>query len=107
MDTIVVCCLAYVALIALIYAPKCPKTATSPAPDYVDYFPTVEDVTAGDDLETKTENIADLSQVETAIAANPSPSLTTMSIRQLKAMAKGKIKGYSNLTKSQLIAALA
>ncbi|MFM7438435.1 MAG: Rho termination factor N-terminal domain-containing protein [Snowella sp.] len=116
MDTIIVLTALYILLIALIYAPKCP--ATSPAPDYVDYFPSVEDVTAGDDLETKTETIADLN-LETAIAPEPSPApdldkaedklmLTLMSIRDLKKLAsQAKIKNYSNLTKSQLIDRLA
>jgi hypothetical protein len=100
MDTIVVCSLAYILLIALIYAPQCPKTVTGPALDYVDYFPEVMEV-----------------ETATAIAFSPKPtamveppvvsSLTTMTIRQLKAMARGKIKNYSSLTKSQLIAALA
>jgi len=100
MDTIVVCTLAYILVIALIYVPKCPKTATGPAPDYVDYFPEVMEV-----------------ETETAIAFSPKPTATveppvvsplaTMTIRQLKAMAKGKIKNYSSLTKSQLIERLA
>lgn len=100
MDTIVVCSLAYILVIALIYAPKCPKTATDSALDYVDYFPEVMEV-----------------ETETAIAFSPQPtatveppvvsSLTTMTIRQLKAMARGKIKNYSSLTKSQLIERLA
>ena len=98
MDTIVVLTALYILLIALIYAPKCP--VTSPAPDYVDYFPEVMEV-----------------EPETAIAFSPKPpatveppvvsSLTKMTIRQLKAMAKGKIKNYSSLTKSQLIDRLA
>jgi hypothetical protein len=100
MDTIVVCSLAYILVIALIYAPQCPKTVTDPALDYVDYFPEVMEV-----------------EPETAIAFPPKPtatveppvvpSLTTMTIRQLKAMARGKIKNYSSLTKSQLIDCLA
>lgn len=100
MDTIVVCSLAYILVIALIYAPQCPKTATDPALDYVDYFPEVMEM-----------------EPETAITFSPQPaatveppvvsSLTTMTIRQLKAMARGKIKNYSSLTKSQLIERLA
>lgn len=100
MDTVIVLTLAYILLIALIYAPQCPKTATGHALDYVDYFPEVMEV-----------------ETETAIAFSPKPtatveppvvsSLTTMTIRQLKAMAKGKVKNYSSLTKSQLIDRLA
>lgn len=115
MDTIIVLTALYILLIALVYAPKCP--AHSPAPDYVDYFPEVVD--KPDNLETKTEIIADLKQVETVIAPEPSPApdldkaedklmLTLMSIRDLKKLAsQAKIKNYSSLTKSQLIAALA
>jgi Rho termination factor, N-terminal domain len=103
MDTIIVLTALYILLIALIYAPKCPNQT---APDYVDYFPSLEDVTASEDLET-------------AIAPEPSPApdldkaedklmLTLMSIRDLKKLAsQAKIKNYSSLTKSQLIAALA
>lgn len=106
MDTIIVLTALYILLIALIYAPKCP--ATSPAPDYVDYFPEPE--------QAKNDSLTNL---ETAIAPEPSPApdldkaedklmLTLMSIRDLKKLAsQAKIKNYSSLTKSQLIAALA
>ena len=115
MDTIIVLTALYILLIALIYAPKCP--AHSPAPDYVDYFPCVEEVSATV-APTKTGIIPNL-KLETAIAPEPSPApdldkaedklmLTLMSIRDLKKLAsQAKIKNYSSMTKSQLIAALA
>jgi hypothetical protein len=59
MDTIVICTLAYILTIALIYAPQCPKTVTGPALDYVDYFPEVMEV-----------------EPETAIAFPPKPTAT-------------------------------
>jgi len=100
MDTIVVCTLAYILVIALIYAPKCPKTVTGPALDYVDYFPEV--------MEVETETAIAFSSKPPATVEPPVvSSLTTMTIRQLKAMARGKIKNYSSLTKSQLIERLA
>jgi len=101
MDTIVVCSLAYILVIALIYAPQCPKTATDHAPDYVDYFPEVMDV--------EPEMAIAFSQPEPTATVEPPvvPPLTMMTIRQLKAMAKGKVKNYSSLTKSQLIDRLA
>lgn len=101
MDTIIVLTALYILLIGLIYAPKCP--AHSPAPDYVDYFP----------------EAVEPDNLEIAIAPEPSPApdldkaedklmLTLMSIRDLKKLAsQAKIKNYSSLTKSQLIAALA
>ena len=99
MDTIVVCSLAYILVIVLIYAPQCPKTVTDPALDYVDYFPSVE---------VEPETAIAFSPQSTATVELPVvSSLTTMTIRQLKAMAKGKIKNYSSLTKSQLIERLA
>jgi hypothetical protein len=76
MDTIIVLTALYILLIGILYAPKCPKTATSPAPD--------------------------LDKAEDKLM------LTLMSIRDLKKLAsQAKIKNYSSLTKSQLIAALA
>ena len=95
MDTIVVCSLAYILVIALIYIPQCPKTVTGPAPDYVDYFPEV--------MEVEPETAIAFSSQTTATVEPPVvASLTTMTIRQLKAMARGKVKNYSSLTKSQL-----
>lgn len=38
--------------------------------------------------------------------AKPAPDLTKLNIRELKKLASGKIKGYSSLTKAQLIKAL-
>jgi hypothetical protein len=97
MDTIIVLTALYILLIALIYAPKCPNQT---APDYVDYFPSLEDVTASEDLETAIA--PDLDKAEDKLM------LTLMSIRDLKKLAsQAKIKNYSSLTKSQLIAALA
>ena len=101
-ETIVLTAL-YILVIALLYAPKCPAmTATNPAPDYVDYFPEVVEET-----DTVTDMVIPIAQTETAIAANPTPDLAALTIRQLKAMAKGKIKNYGNLTKAQLIDRLA
>ena len=102
METTIVLSLAYVILIGILYAPKCPATtATETAP--IDYFPEIEE----EDSEKIPEPLDDLSP---AIAPSPSitsPDLATTTIRQLKAMAKGKIKNYGNLTKAQLIDRLA
>lgn len=99
MDTIIVLTALYILLIALIYAPKCP--AHSPAPDYVDYFP------EPDQLRT-TEFKKDPSPAPDLDKAEDKLMLTLMSIRDLKKLAsQAKIKNYSSLTKSQLIAALA
>ena len=102
----IVLTLAYILLIALLYAPKCPKmTATDSAP--VDYFPEIEEPV---EIAEEPEVIQVTETANTAIAPSPSitsPDLATMTIRQLKAMAKGKIKNYGNLTKAQLIDRLA
>lgn len=110
MENIIVLTALYILLIALLYAPKCPtQTATETAP--IDYFPEVEETDAvpHEPLPVKvSEPIKpDTETANTAIAPAQSPDLATMTIRQLKAMAKGKIKNYSNLTKAQLIQRLA
>ena len=86
-DYTVILTALYVLMIAIAFSPKCVS------PDRpIDYFPPVE---------------AD-PEPETAIASNPSVTdLTSMTIRQLKALASQvKLPRYSSLNKSQLIVKL-
>ncbi|MFM7189608.1 MAG: hypothetical protein ACKN9E_08245 [Microcystaceae cyanobacterium] len=125
-ETIILTAL-YILIIGILYVPKCPaQTATETA---INYFPDVEEspekeptVTPAVTLPPSSES---LESSENAIAAIPTPSetvliladkpaavtispdLKSLSIRQLKKMAQGRVKGYSSLTKSQLIQALA
>ena len=114
---IIVCSLVYIAIVAIAYCPKNTTTTTPETVGYMDYFP--EEPTEPETLIPGSESL------EMAIAAisNPleplliladkpaavtvSPDLKSLSIRQLKKMAQGRVKGYSSLTKSQLIQALA
>lgn len=89
-DYTVILTVLYVLIIAIAFSPKCPQTVS---PDgSVDYFPVVE---------------AD-PEPEAAIASNLSVTdLTSMTIRQLKALASQvKLPRYSSLTKSELIVKL-
>jgi hypothetical protein len=58
----------------------------------------------------QTNNIKPLLLLPPALEVAEQPETvdySQLSIRQLKRLASGKVKGYSNLTKPQLIAALA
>ena len=96
---IIVCSLVYIAIVAIAY---CPKNTTVTMPEtvgYMDYFP--ESNTAPETLTPSSES---LESSEVAIASN----LQSLSIRALKKLAsEKKVPRYSNLTKSQLIAAIA
>lgn len=95
-----------------IAAYKRPATAPATNPETpIDYFPEVED-----DPTPEPRQITIVEPLPTAAFKAPKQSATVplqqLSIRQLKAMAKERtgtpnaIKGYSRLTKAQLIAAL-
>ena len=86
-----------------------PQPATDPEQP-IDYFPEVEEET---DPEPKPIIITERRPVAAFTAPQaPAVNLNDLSIRQLKAMAQERtgtpnaIKGYSRLTKTQLIAAL-
>ena len=91
-----------------VYKPQ-PQPATDPEQP-IDYFPEVEEET---DPEPKPIIITERRPVAAFTAPQaPAVNLNDLSIRQLKAMAQERtgtpnaIKGYSRLTKTQLIAAL-
>lgn len=136
MENIIILTALYVLIIGILYAPKCPKmTATETPINYfpsVEDEPenetpeTLTPVTVSPVIsETLTTSSESLESYKVAIAAisNPleplliladkpaavtvAPDLKSLSIRQLKKMAQGRVKGYSSLTKSQLIQALA
>lgn len=115
MENLLVSILLY-CLAVLVFYPCSHRSQPAKESQRIDYFPEPVE----DEPETKViDNAVNLEPVTEAIAA-PVPvtvpnldkaedqlMLSLMSIRQLKAMAKGKIKNYSNMTKSQLIQALA
>ena len=122
MENIIVLTTLYILAIALIYAPKCPAQTATDAP--IDYFPNVEESPEKAPTQepipvsvspiktikkaTVTPSSESLESSEVAIAPNPSPDLKSLSIRALKKLAsEKKVPRYSNLTKSQLIAAMA
>jgi hypothetical protein len=87
----IVLTLAYILIVAIAFAPKCPQTV-SPI-GAVEYFPEIDDE-------------------PTAIATvttSPIPTdLKTLTSKQLKAIARNqKIPKYGSLTKKQLLIALA
>jgi hypothetical protein len=122
----IVLTLAYVLIIAIAFAPKCPHVS----PDSpVDYFPEVidksiekthlvnlPDTTASPNYSTKPSYSQNVSFIKLSENATPSPlpqaiapetSLHGLSIRELKKLASTrKVKRYSNLNKQQLILAL-
>jgi len=104
-----------------VYKPQ-PQPATDPEQP-IDYFPEVEDLPQELEadlyndpaLEPQPEPITIVERRPVAAFTVPQPpavNLNDLSIRQLKAMAQERtgtpnaIKGYSRLTKTQLIAAL-
>ena len=122
MENIIVLTALYILAIALIYAPKCPAKTATETP--INYFPSVEDEPENETPETLnpvtvspvnsvipetlTPSSESLESSKVAIAPNPSPDLKSLSIRALKKLAsEKKVPRYSNLTKSQLIAAMA
>lgn len=106
MENIIVLTALYILAIALIYAPKCPKMTAPETP--INYFPSVEDEPQNVDNCTQIPETESLESSEMAIAPNPSPDLKSLSIRALKKLAsEKKVPRYSNLTKAQLIAAMA
>lgn len=109
MENIIVLTALYILAIALIYAPKCPAKTATETP--INYFPSVEDepvVLGGVTVSPLTPSSESLESSKVAIAPNPSPDLKSLSIRALKKLAsEKKVPRYSNLTKAQLIAAMA
>ena len=117
---IIVCSLVYIAIVAIAYCPKNTTTTTPETVGHIDYF--LEGPTEPETLIPSSESL-ESSEVAIAAISNPlellpiladkpaavtvSPDLQSLSIRQLKKMAQGRVKGYSSLTKSQLIQALA
>ena len=97
MENVIVCTLIYVAIIAIAYQPK---------PDSIDYFPEIEET-------EPIEVVEEYPAAAPAFKVEPSPimamesDLMGLSIRQLKVLAKGRVKNYSSLTKSQLSKRLA
>ena len=116
---IVVCSLLYIAIVMIAYCPKNTTTTTPETVTHINYFP---EPTEPETLNPSSESL-ESSEVAIAAISNPlellpiladkpaavtdSPDLQSLSIRQLKKMAQGRVKGYSSLTKSQLIQALA
>ena len=119
MENIIILTALYVLIIGILYAPKCPKMTATETP--INYFPSVEDepenetpetltpVTVSPVIsETLTTSSESLESYKVAIAPNPSHNLQSLSIRALKKLAsEKKVPRYSNLTKAQLIAAMA
>lgn len=102
MENLLVSILLY-CLAVLVFYPCSHRCQPAKEAQPVNYFP--EPVEVVD--EPVTEAIAVPVTVPNLDKAEDQLMLSLMSIRQLKAMAKGKIKNYSSLTKSQLIQALA
>jgi hypothetical protein len=101
----IVLTLAYVLIVAIAFAPKCPQTVSPDSP--VEYFPEIEPV---ESVETYLVNLPVMSSenfpIPQAIATDEN-SLASLGIRELKKLAsKAKIKRYSTLNKQQLILAL-
>lgn len=115
MSYTVVCALVYLFLVALVFAPQCPKAEGAADPETpVDYFP---EPTPEVKPAPKPAPIKGWDTVETAPETTPTPpvlevtepaeDLASLGIRQLKKLASAaKIKGYSKLTKAELILAL-
>jgi hypothetical protein len=99
----IVLTLAYILIVAIAFAPKCPQTVSPDGP--VDYFPEVEAVEPAPIPVVETSL-----PVETAIATvttSPVTDLKALTSKQLKAIARNqKIPRYGSLTKKQLILAL-
>lgn len=99
----IVLTLAYILIVAIAFAPKCPQTVSPDSP--VDYFPKVEAVEPAPIPVVETSL-----PVETAIATvttSPVTDLKTLTSKELKAIARNqKIPRYGSLTKKQLLLAL-
>ena len=98
MENIIVCTLLYIVIVAIAYQPK-----NTPASTTVEYFPEVE--------ETTTETTEVIEEYPAAVPAFTVPTMPVMatesdlmalSIRILKKLCQGRIKGYSRLTKDQI-----
>ena len=106
----IVLTLAYILIVAIAFAPKCPQTVSPDSP--VEYSPEIEAVEP-----VKKTHLVNLPGEP--VTPSPAPvslpqaiatdeiSLTALGIRELKKLAsKAKIKRYSSLNKQQLILAL-
>lgn len=94
----------YCAYCVAIYKPK-PQPVTVPDPEQpIDYFPEIDEET-----DPEPQPIAIVERRPVAAFTAPAVNLNDLSIRQLKALAKERtgtpnaIKGYSRLTRKQLI----
>jgi hypothetical protein len=120
MENLIIAIFVYVLFIAIAYAPKSCKVVSLATK--IDYFPDVPNVelTKPEPIKpietaiTVTEPEKVTEPIETAIAVipaknaliNPVNDLTRLTIRELKKLASGRIKNYSNLTKKELVLAL-
>jgi len=86
MENLIVCIALYVLIVAIAYSPS---TGPNNYVGSIDYFPEVEEPT------------------KTAISTpGPTTDLSSLGVRDLYNLAKGKVRGYKKLTKAQLIEAL-
>jgi hypothetical protein len=108
--------LAYILIVAIAFAPKCPQTV-SPV-GAVEYFPEIIDDEPITRLPVELNAIATITPLEAlpsnelkviaTVATSPVTDLKTLTSKQLKAIARNqKIPKYGSLTKKQLLIALA
>lgn len=106
MSYTIVCTIVYILIIALVYAPKCPKYETvQDAP--IDYFPEIEEVVKEPENTINQGQATDKTDLHTLPVnevKNAQVNLSKMSIRSLKKLASEmKVKNYGKMCKADLI----